>query len=87
VTAEVDGISTQYLGSAEYAARNRSNRDYVADLYYAFLRRGGELTGFDFWVSQLDNGLKTREQLRKEFLNSPEFQSRVQQIISQGCLN
>ena len=86
VNAEVDSISTQFLGSGEYAGRNRSNSDYVADLYYAFLRRGGELTGFNFWVSQLNNGLKTREQLRQEFLKSPEFQSRVSQIISQGCL-
>ena len=87
INAEVNSISTQFLGSGEYTGRNRTNRDYVADLYYAFLRRGGELTGFDFWVSQLDNGLKTREQLRQEFLNSPEFQARVSQIISQGCLN
>ena len=86
VDAAVDSISTQFLGSAEYAGRNRSNSDYVADLYYAFLRRGGELTGFNFWVSQLNNGLKTREQLRQEFLKSPEFQSCVSQIISQGCL-
>ena len=86
VNAEVESISGQFAASGEYANRKRSNRDYVGDLYYAFLRRGGELTGFDFWVSQLDNGLKTREQLRQEFLKSPEFQSRVQQIVSQGCL-
>ena len=86
VNAEVDSISTQYLGSGEYTGRNRSNRDYVADLYYAFLRRGGELTGFNFWVNQLNGGLKTREQLRQEFLKSAEFQGRVSQIIGQGCL-
>ncbi len=67
-------------------------------MYYAFLRRGGELSGFNFWVSQLDNHLETREQVRKNeyykdgvlnkdgFFYSTEFQSRVQQIISQGCL-
>lgn len=87
VNAEVESISRQFAASAEYLNRNRSNRDYVADLYYAFLRRGGELTGFSFWVSQLDANLKTREQLRQEFLASPEFQGRVQQIINQGCLN
>ena len=85
VSAEVNGVSTQFLGSAEYTGRNRTNRDYVADLYYAFLRRGGELTGFNFWANQLNSGLKTREQLRQEFLKSPEFQARVSQIISQGC--
>ena len=86
VSAEVNSISAQFLGSAEYTGRNRSNPGYVADLYYAFLRRGGDLAGFDFWVGQLDDGEETREQLRQEFLASPEFQSRVQQIISQGCL-
>jgi len=87
VNAEADSISTQFLGSAEYASRNRSDRDYVGDLYYAFLRRGSELSGFDFWVNQLSSGLRTREQLRQEFLKSPEFQGRVSQIINQGCFN
>lgn len=36
VNAEVDTISRQFLASAEYTSRNRSNSDYVADLYYAF---------------------------------------------------
>ena len=86
VNAEVEAISEQFAASAEYADRKRSNRDYVGDLYYAFLRRGGELTGFDFWVNQLDAGARSREQLRREFLKSPEFQGRVQQIVNQGCL-
>ena len=86
VNNEVNSISTQFLGSGEYLNRSRGNRDYVADLYYAFLRRGGDLEGFNYWVGQLDGGLKSREQLRGEFLGSAEFQNRVAQIISQGCL-
>ncbi|MBK8963447.1 MAG: DUF4214 domain-containing protein [Candidatus Competibacteraceae bacterium] len=86
VNAEVDTISRQFLASAEYASRNRSNSDYVADLYYAFLRRGGDLSGFNHWVNQLNTGSQTREQVRVDFLRSPEFQSRVTQIINQGCL-
>ncbi|MBK7984891.1 MAG: DUF4214 domain-containing protein [Candidatus Competibacteraceae bacterium] len=64
VNAEVDTISRQFLASAEYASRNRSNSDYVADLYYAFLRRGGDLSGFNHWVNQLNTGSQTREQVR-----------------------
>ena len=86
VNAEVEAISRQFLTSTEYANRNRSNRDYVGDLYYAFLRRGGELSGFNFWVTQLNTGAQTRDQARRSFLQSPEFQNRVQQIINQGCL-
>ena len=86
VNAEVDTISRQFLASAEYTSRNRSNSDYVADLYYAFLRRGGDLSGFNHWVNQLNTGSQTREQVRMDFLRSPEFQSRVTQIINQGCL-
>ena len=87
VNAEGESISRQFATSTEYFNRNRDNRNYVADLYYAFLRRGGELTGFDFWVSQLNTGVQTRDQVRRSFLQSPEFQGRVQQIINQGCLN
>jgi Domain of unknown function (DUF4214) len=87
VNAEVNAISSGFLASAEYTSRQRNNRDYVADLYYAFLRRGGELAGFNYWSGQLDTSAQTREQLRQAFLNSAEFQTRVQQIIAQGCLN
>ena len=87
VNAEVEAISHQFAASAEYLARNRNNNNYVADLYYAFLRRGGELSGFNFWVSQLNAGAQSREQVRRSFLQSPEFQNRVRQIINQGCIN
>lgn len=87
INAEVESISRQFASSEEYSGRRRDNRDHVGDLYYAFLRRGGELAGFNFWVDQLNNNLKTREQLRREFLAAPEFQTRVRQIIDQGCLD
>lgn len=87
VNAEVEAISGQFASSSEYAGRNRTHSDYVADLYYGFLRRGGDLAGFNYWVNQLDSGAQTKTQARRSFLQSPEFQGRVQQIIAQGCLN
>ncbi len=87
VNAEVEAISSQFATSPEYGSRQRNNSNYVADLYYAFLRRGGELSGFNFWVTQLNTGAQTREQVRRSFLQSPEFQGRVQQIIGAGCIN
>ena len=86
VSSQVNSISSQFLSSGEYLNRNRTNRDYVADLYYAFLRRGGDLNGFNYWTNQLGSGSQTREQLRLQFLNSAEFQNRVTQVINQGCM-
>lgn len=83
VYAEVKSISDQFATSTEYLGRNRSNQGYISDLYYAFLQRGGDLAGLNFWVSQLDASLKTRQQLRQELIAFPEFQDRVQQISSE----
>jgi hypothetical protein len=91
VTAEADGISAQFLGSQEYqnldAARppQERNREHVVDLYNAFLRRGGDLPGFQSWVGLLDGG-RPREEVRQQFVASAEFQGRVQAVIAQGCL-
>jgi hypothetical protein len=86
VTAAADEISRLFANSAEYLNRARTNPDYLADLYDAFMRRGAELAGFHYWVAQLDNGALTREQVRQVFVQSPEFQGRVQQVIAEGCL-
>jgi sugar lactone lactonase YvrE len=91
VNAEVTIISQQFLTSSEYQYRNsirpanQRTAEYVADLYYAFLRRGGELSGFQFWVAEIDSGRQTRDQVRSRFVQSSEFQSRVGAIIGQGC--
>jgi len=87
VNAEVESISSQFAASTEYLSRQRNNRDYVADLYYAFLRRGGDLDGFNYWVTQLNEGARSRDQIRRDFIQSSEFQGRVQQIIGAGCVN
>ncbi len=83
VRTEAESISSQFLVGAEYTNRQRNNRDFIADLYYAFLRRGGDLGGFNYWVNRLNSA--TRDQVRQAFVNSTEFQTRVSQIISQGC--
>ncbi len=83
VGVEVESISSQFLASAEYTSRQRSDRDFVADLYYVFLRRDGDLIGFNYWVNQLSSS--TRDQVRQAFVNASEFQTRVSQIIGQGC--
>ena len=77
-------ISSLFQGSTEYAARARSNEDFVGDMYSAFLRRGGELGGVLFWVGRLAAGV-SRDAVRQEFVASPEFQSRLATMAAAGC--
>ena len=81
--AEADAISSAFLNSAEYAARNRSNQQFVEDMYNAFLRRGGELSGVQFWTQELNS--KSRDQVRQAFMASTEFAARVNAMIADGC--
>ena len=84
VTTTIDTVSGQFQASAEYATRGTSNSQFVDDLYYAMLQRGGDLAGFNFWVGQLAGGV-TRNQLRQQFLASPEMQAQSAVIAAQGC--
>jgi hypothetical protein len=85
VYQQVEGISSAYVNSAEYGARNRSNAQFVGDMYNAFMRRGGDLDGARYWISQLDTGARTRENVRRAFISTPEFSQRVQAVVTQGC--
>jgi bacillolysin len=86
VIAATGNISAGFAVSPEHLARARSNGQYVADLYNAFLRRGADLAGVGFWIAQLDSGAMTRDQMRRQFLASPEFTARAEAIVAQGCL-
>jgi hypothetical protein len=86
VSLAVGDLSGQMIASSEYAGRNRSNSQFVQDLYYAFLQRGGDLAGFNNWVGQLNAGLLSREQARQQFLGSPEMQNSIALVAAQGCL-
>jgi RHS repeat-associated protein len=61
--------------SQEYANRFRSDRDYVYDLYWAYLQRAPDQGGWDFWTGQVAaNG---RDQVRRAFDVSGEFANKV----------
>ena len=87
VYAEVETMSSLFALSPEYAARSRTNAQYVGDLYNGFLRRGGDVGGVQHWISQLNSGAMTREQVRREFVAAPEFNARVVAIVNQGCFS
>jgi len=91
VTAKAAELAQLFVGSGEYATREAARpaadrtRMYVGDLYNAFLRRGAEPSGYNFWVNQITSGAQTRDQVRTAFVNSSEFQARVNAVIAAGC--
>ncbi len=92
VAVEADSMSALFLGSEEYANRQAAlataaerNSAFVLDLYSAFMRRGAEAEGLRFYTDQLNAGAQTREQVRRQFVASAEFQARVNAVQSQGC--
>lgn len=75
-----------FASSAEYAARQRTNAQYVADLYDALLRRSGDPAGVAFWVEGLDSGRFTRDAVRQQLAAAPEFAARLATVYEAGCL-
>ncbi|HYC36972.1 MAG TPA: Ig-like domain repeat protein [Usitatibacter sp.] len=87
VYTKVDQISAAFMFNPEYDGRRRSNTQFVTDMYYSFLRRGGDVDGVQFWINELDTGARFRNDVRYfGFLNSAEFGARVQAVIAAGCV-
>lgn len=68
--------------SAEYAARNRSDRDYVYDLYKTYLLRDPDQGGWDFWTSVVPGA--GRENVRHAFDECGEFYNLVATLTPNG---
>ncbi|MFN2491908.1 MAG: RHS repeat domain-containing protein, partial [Pyrinomonadaceae bacterium] len=69
--SEMQNLGATLFTSQEYANRNRTDTQYVYDLYQAYLYRGPDQGGWDFWVSQIPvNG---RAAVRAGFEWSYEF--------------
>jgi ELWxxDGT repeat protein len=85
VVSVAEEMSKAFLSSPEYMARNRSDAQYVADLYNAFMRRGPDVDGYNLYVGQLRDGQLTREALRQIFVSSQEFSGRVAEVKAVGC--
>lgn len=65
-------VAYGFLFSEEYTNKNKSNEDYVTDLYMLFMGREPDPDGFNDWVSQLKSG-KTKLDVFIGFANSQEF--------------
>jgi hypothetical protein len=58
----VDAVKTMIAGlfnSTEYANRNRTDTQYVTDLYWAYLQFGQDQNGINYWVSQVPSQGRT----------------------------
>lgn len=86
VQASLDSITRQFVSGPEYASRNRTNAEYVQDLYFGLLQRGAEPAGFNYWLGKLNTLAMTRDQVRQGFFASPETQAIIANIAGQGCL-
>lgn len=67
-------IAKYFFFSPEYVARNRTDAQFVEDLYWTFYQRAPEDAGRTFWLSQIGGGLN-REAVVLAFMFSPEFAS------------
>ena len=72
--------------SAEYAALNRSDEDFVNDLYWGYLQRAPDESGYNFWLSVLRNdnaqGINGREHLLQAFELSDEYRILVESLAA-----
>ncbi|UCF91102.1 MAG: DUF4465 domain-containing protein [Desulfobacterales bacterium] len=74
-------IAQAFLHSEEYGLRNKSDDEFLEDLYNGILRRGAQRSEFDGWRGFMNAGM-TREEVLEDFINSPEFQPRIQAVIA-----
>ena len=65
-------VACAFIFSEEYKELNRTNEEFVKDLYYLFMGREADKAGFDFWCNGLSNGM-TRDDVLTSFANSAEF--------------
>jgi hypothetical protein len=85
VSTTLNTVLGAFFNSPEYGNRARSDRDFMGDVYNAYMRRGpgGDTGGFNFWVGQVPS--MGRDGVRSQFVPSAEFQARVSAIVSAGC--
>ena len=74
-------LTTALFESVEYANRNRSDEEFVEDLYATYLLRAPEPAGYAFWLNILQtdnaNGQNGRAHLIQGFVESAEFRNLI----------
>jgi RHS repeat-associated protein len=67
-----------FLDGAEYEARDRSDRDFVWDVYWAYLSYGPDQAGWNFWTADVERW--GREAKLPAFDTYPDFTNQVRRI-------
>ncbi len=62
-----------FFHSPEFLGRNTTNEQFLTICYHTFLDREPDPVGFDAFVSDLNSGLRSRDNLLDIFLDSQEF--------------
>ena len=65
-------VAANFFASAEYLGKNRSDKNFVEDLYVAMMDRGSDAEGMKTWTSQIVLG-RSRCWVFKQFCDSAEF--------------
>ncbi len=74
-----------FIFSAEYQNRERSNEEFVNDLYAMYFGREADEAGFAYWINALENG-SSREEVFAGFANSEEFYNLCTSYgVTAGC--
>jgi len=63
----------EFLFSQEFTNRNLSIEDFVETLYQTFFGRDSEPNGKAYWVGELKNGTKSRNDVINGFIDSTEW--------------
>src|SRR5713101_714141 len=75
-------LGRQLFNSQAYISRNRSDHDYVYDLYRAYLQRDPDQPSWDAWTSAV--ATDGREHVRLGFANSAEFAAKTVTLCPHG---
>jgi RHS repeat-associated protein len=75
-------LGVSLFTSQEYINRNRTDTEFVYDLYKAYLYREPDSGGWAFWVSQVP--INGRNNVRLAFDLAPEFHNKVRGISPYG---
>ena len=86
-----DGLSLQeaaagFISSDEFQrlyGPNPSNEQFIDLLYENVLQRQADQSGYDYWISAMDNGV-SRAQVLADFSESSENQANVEPLIANG---
>lgn len=65
-------IGYGFIFSDEYIGRNKTNKQYLNDLYAMYFGREADEEGYAYWMNKLENG-ESRESVFAGFANSDEF--------------